>query len=181
MDCAPGGQDSTAIAQLITCILEGLCLTTPAMTDETNTSTTLKRSLGLPVVTFYGLGTIIGAGIYVLLGSVADFAGDWLAYSFLLAGAIALFTALSYAELAARLPYAAGAMLYVDEAWGRRLLSTVVGLLLVLTGVVSAGTLVNGFVGYLNVFLDTSDVITITLLVLSLGCITAWDIKGPSD
>lgn len=147
------------------------------MSDSPNSNTTLKRSLGLSVVTFYGLGTIIGAGIYVLLGSVADLAGGLLPYSFLLAGGIALFTALSYAELAARLPYAAGAMLYADEAWHNRLLSTTVGLLLVLTGVVSAGTLVNGFVGYLNVFVTANDVLTITLLVLTLGCIAAWDIK----
>ncbi len=32
---------------------------------------TLKRALSLPVITFYGLGTIIGAGIYVLVGEVA--------------------------------------------------------------------------------------------------------------
>jgi basic amino acid/polyamine antiporter, APA family len=147
------------------------------MNTSDNSKITLKRSLGLPMVTFYGLGTIIGAGIYVLLGSVADFAGDQLPYAFMLAGCIAMFTALSYAELAARLPYAAGAMLYVDQAWGHRQLSTVVGLLLVLTGIVSAGTLANGFVGYLNIFINANDVIALTLLVLVMGCITCWDIK----
>ena len=53
---------------------------------------------------FYGLGTIIGAGIYVLIGEVAGVADSYMPLSFLLAGLIALFTALSYAELASRYP-----------------------------------------------------------------------------
>jgi len=50
--------------------------------------------------------------------------------------------------------------------------------MLVLTGVVSAGTLVNGFTGYLNEFLAAGDAVTITLLVLALGCVAAWDIEA---
>lgn len=62
----------------------------------------LKRSMNLLILTFYGLGTIIGAGIYVLIGEVAAVAGSFMPLSFLLAGFIALFTGLSYAELASR-------------------------------------------------------------------------------
>lgn len=147
------------------------------MNDSTQSATSLKRSLGPAMITFYGLGTIIGAGIYVLLGSVAGFAGDWLPLSFLLAGAIAAFTALSYAELSSRLPQCAGAAIYVQEAWWNKGLSTLVGWMLVLTGIVSAAAIANGFVGYLNVFVTMERAVAITILVLSLGIVAAWDIK----
>lgn len=138
----------------------------------------LKRSLGPVMVTFYGLGTIIGAGIYVLLGSVAGYAGNWLPASFILAGMIATLTALSYAELSSRLPYCAGAALYVQEAWHRRRLSALVGYLLVLTGIVSAATIANGFVGYLNVFLEVRSWLAISALLLLLGLLAAWDMQA---
>ena len=49
----------------------------------------LKRSLSLPLVTFYGIGTILGAGIYVLVGKVAGFAGMFTPFAFLLASLLA--------------------------------------------------------------------------------------------
>lgn len=139
--------------------------------------TSLKRTLGPAIVTFYGLGTIIGAGIYVLLGSVASLAGSGLPWSFLLAGTIASFTALTYAELSSRLPQCAGAAVYVYEAWWSNSLSTLVGWMLVLTGIVSAATIANGFVGYLNIFIAVDRSIAITLLVLAMGFFACWGIR----
>lgn len=55
-------------------------------------NTTLQRKLGLSLVTFYGLGTIVGAGIYVLIGEVANVAGQQIVWAFLLAGVIASLT-----------------------------------------------------------------------------------------
>jgi len=60
---------------------------------------TLKRNLSLALVTFYGVGTILGAGIYVLIGHVADEAGRYTPFAFLTAAFIAGFSAFSYAEL----------------------------------------------------------------------------------
>ena len=67
----------------------------------------LRRSLGLALLVFYGLGIIIGAGVYVAVGDVVEAAGPLAASSFVLAGVIATLTALSYAELGARFPEAA--------------------------------------------------------------------------
>ena len=69
---------------------------------------TLRRALGLWLLTFYGLGTIIGAGIYVLIGEVADAAGMTAPLAFLAAGLLAVLTGLCYAELAGRFPEASG-------------------------------------------------------------------------
>ena len=62
----------------------------------------LRRVLGLWLLVLYGLGGIIGAGIYVLVGAVADVAGFATPVSFVLAGVLAGLTGLSYAELSVR-------------------------------------------------------------------------------
>jgi APA family basic amino acid/polyamine antiporter len=64
----------------------------------------LKRSLGLPALTLYGLGTILGAGIYSVLGAAAGEAGTAVWMSFVISGAVAGLTALSYAELSTMEP-----------------------------------------------------------------------------
>lgn len=137
----------------------------------------LKRTLSLPVLALYGLGTIVGAGIYVLVGKVAAEAGDLLPLSFLIAGVIAVFTALSYSELAARFPRTAGAALYVEMAFGNAQFSRLIGWLVIFTGVVSAATIINGFNGYLSVFVDLPPFSVKIILVLFLTVVAAWGIK----
>src|SRR3989338_3622602 len=133
----------------------------------------LKRTLSLTQITFYGLGTILGAGIYVLVVKVADTAGLDVPIAFLLAARLA---GLSYAELAARHPKSAGEAVYVEDGLRWRPLSILVGFLIILTGIVSAATIANGFVGYLHVFVAVPDWLAITLLVFSLGGLAAWGI-----
>jgi amino acid transporter len=139
--------------------------------------TSLKRSLSLPLITFYGLGTILGAGVYVLIGKIAGIAGIYAPFAFLLAAIVAFFTAFSYAELSARYPLSAGAALYVEKAFSRRWLSAILGWSVVLTGIVSAGTMVNGFVGYLNIFIESPPWLSITVLVVGLGLLASWGIN----
>ena len=64
----------------------------------------LKRSLSLLDATAISVGAIIGGGIFVVTGIVADFAGSALVVSMVIAAVIAFFTAVSYAELAAWQP-----------------------------------------------------------------------------
>ncbi|QCC49579.1 amino acid permease [Halobellus limi] len=65
---------------------------------------TLRRDLGLFEVAVYGIGLILGAGIYAVLGEAAGVAGEALPLSFVVAAVVASFTGLSYAELASRFP-----------------------------------------------------------------------------
>ncbi len=136
----------------------------------------LKRTLSLPLITFYGLGTILGAGIYVLVGKVAGLAGMYAPAAFLVAALLAALTGIAYAELCARFPKSAGEAVYVQNGFGVRALSVLTGFLIVLTGIVSAATIANGFVGYLHVFVAAPDALVITLLVLALGALAAWGI-----
>ncbi len=138
--------------------------------------TTLKRTISLPFLACYGLGTILGAGIYVLVGKVAGLAGLFAPISFLLAAIIAGFTAVSYAELSARLPKSAGEAAYVYAAVKKRWVASGIGWLIIFTGVVSAATIANGFVGYLNIFVQIEPWLAMTLLIGALGLLAFWGI-----
>jgi APA family basic amino acid/polyamine antiporter len=141
-----------------------------------NGEPTLSRSLSLNLVTFYGLGNILGAGIYVLVGKVAGEAGYLAPVSFFIASVIAGLTAFSFAELASRFPVSAGASIYVFEGFGVKQLSILVGLLIIMTGVVSAATIARGFVGYLSVFINVPGWLSIIVLLALLGGLAIWGI-----
>ena len=117
-----------------------------------NNKLELSRRLSLPLLVFYGIGTILGAGIYVLVGKVAGEAGFYTPFSFMLASLLAAFSAFSYAELAARFPRSAGEAIYIEEGFGIKELSIVVGLMVVTMGIVSVSTLAHGFAGYFKIF-----------------------------
>jgi len=136
----------------------------------------LKRGLSLWLLVFYGLGNILGAGVYVLVGKVAASAGLFAPAAFFVASLVAAFTALSYAELVARYPLSAGEAVYVQKGLGLPALSLMVGLLIVLMGAVSAATIARGFVGYLDILIEVPDAVAITLLVLVLGMTATWGI-----
>lgn len=137
----------------------------------------LKRSLNLPLLTVYGLGTILGAGIYVVVGEVASEAGALTPIAFLIAAIAAGFTALSFAELSARIPQSGGPIDYTERAFGLTALSNAVGIALAATGIVSAATIATGFVGYLGVFFDLPHWLVVTGLVLALGLVAALGIE----
>jgi len=138
---------------------------------------TLKRCINYPLLTFYGLGTIIGAGIYVLLGKVASFSGYGTPLAFLIASLVAAFTAFTYAELSSRFPESAGESVYVSYAFQRRWLSIITGYALVTVGIISSATLANGFVGYLEYFIKLPSWLVMSTLILLLGFIAAWGIS----
>ncbi|MFT7823936.1 MAG: amino acid permease [Sulfurimonas sp.] len=136
----------------------------------------LKRSVTLPMLIFYGLGNIFGAGIYVLVGEMAGIAGMYVPFSFLLACVVVLFTAMSYAELSARFPLSAGEAVYIYEGFGSPLLSKIVGLLIASAGLLSSATILHGFHGYLSTFIVLPESVTILILVGTLSMIAIWGI-----
>ncbi|MFB6085237.1 MAG: amino acid permease [Halodesulfurarchaeum sp.] len=96
------------------------------MTDSTTSAenpasgesvpTELSRDMSLFDITFIGVGAMIGAGVFALTGFAAGIAGPALILAFALNGFVALFTAVSYAELGAAFPEAGGGYLWVKEA-----------------------------------------------------------------
>lgn len=138
----------------------------------------LKRSLGLPLVALYGLGNILGAGIYVLVGKVAGFAGTSTTLAFILAMITAAFTAFSYMELSGRYPVSASVSVYLHKAFGKRWLSILVGLAMVAGGIASAAALSQGFAGYLGSFVAAPTVVASVGLLVVLGLLA---IKGVGE
>ena len=68
----------------------------------------LKRTLNLFDATSIGIGAIIGAGIFVVLGIAVGYAGPAVIVSMIIAGMVALFTALSFSELSSAIPKEGG-------------------------------------------------------------------------
>jgi len=129
------------------------------------------------MLTLYGLGTIIGAGIFVLIGEVAGIAGIYTPVAFFVASIIAGFTAFSYAELSSRFPKCAGEVVYLQEAFHLRSISIATGCAIITTGIVSAATIANGSVGYLQQFIDLPPWLIIILLISCLTLLACWGIS----
>lgn len=129
------------------------------------------------MLALYGIGNIVGAGVYVLIGKIAEPAGYLAVVAFLLAAIIAFFAALSYAELAARFPFAAGISVYLHQAFNRPRLSTTMGILLIAAGTVSSATLLKGFAGYFSTLVPLPQPLLMTLAMALLLVIMLKGIK----
>ncbi|MGF1606107.1 MAG: APC family permease [Rhodothalassiaceae bacterium] len=137
----------------------------------------LERTLSLPLLSVYGLGTILGAGIYVVIGDVIGRGGVYAPLAFLFAALVAGLTAIGYGELAGRIPRSGGPAAYLQQAFGICWLSGLVGWMIAATGVVSAATIVTGFTSYLSVLVDWPDWPVMITVVLVLGGIAAAGIE----
>jgi len=85
---------------------------------NSESTTKLRRVLNLPLLTFYGVGVTVGAGIFALIGEVLRDAGDHAPLAFLIAGLIAGATGISYAKLASVYPRAGGEAIYAKNGLG---------------------------------------------------------------
>ena len=137
----------------------------------------LRRTLSLPMLVLYGLGTTIGAGIYALTGAVAGSAGMLAFASFGLAALLAGFTAASYAELSSRYPFAAAQAVYMREGFGTRRIASLLALGIALAGAVSAATVTNGFYGYLGELVTVPRTLAIVGIVALLGAVAALGVR----
>ena len=136
----------------------------------------LRRALGLWEVVVYGVGLILGAGIYAILGEAAGVAGEAVPLSFLAAAVIASFTGLSYAELASRFPRGEGDYAYVREAFGAKRPAEVVAFLRVFVGAVSAAAVAIAFAGYLSSFVGVPSTLAAVALVVAASAVNFWGI-----
>jgi basic amino acid/polyamine antiporter, APA family len=137
----------------------------------------LAREIGTPLLTIYGLGTILGAGIYVIIGEVAGAAGFLAPLAFLLAAAVAGLTALSFSELVARIPESGGPVDFTHRAFGRRWVAAATGWALAATGVVSAATILTGFQQYLSIFVSWPGWVVVAGTGILLGVVAAVGLK----
>jgi amino acid transporter len=150
----------------------------PARSGLPEDATTLRRVVTLWPFVFYGLGVIVGAGIYVAVGDVIARAGETAAFSFLIAGVAALLTGLCYAELAGRFPEAAGAASYVKRSFGSDRLAQLVGLATTVSVAISAASIAGGAVRYAATLVQLPHWLLIASLVVGFTGIAASGIRS---
>jgi APA family basic amino acid/polyamine antiporter len=136
----------------------------------------LKRNLGLLEVTFSGLGIILGAGIYALIGQAASTSGNALWLSFLVASLVASFTALSYAELSSMYPRSSAEYEYVKNALGEKIAFTI-GWLIIFSGILSASAVSVGFANYLGTLFNLPHIYASIALIIILSLVLFVGIK----
>lgn len=145
------------------------------MTNEPG-QPTLRRRLSLPMIVLYGLGTTIGGGIYVLVGTVAGRAGLYAPLSFVVAALMVAFTAFSFAELSSRFPKSAGEAVFIKEGLNIPALAIIVGYLVVFNGIVSSAALTEGFVGYFQSLIPVPKWAAVVGVITLIGLLACWGI-----
>src|SRR5580698_4040659 len=114
----------------------------------------LKRTLGVFQLTALGVGAIIGAGIFVMAGLGAHYAGPGLMLSFVLSGLGCAFAGLCYAEFAAMIPLAGSAYTYAYATLGE-LFAWIIGWDLTLEYAMGASTVSSGWSNHFVELLNT--------------------------
>lgn len=109
----------------------------------------LKRTLGLWDVLMLGIGSMVGAGIYAIIGEAAALGGNMLWVSFIIAACVALLTGLSYAEFVSRFPDSGGSFEYIKQSLGDKA-ALLMSVLMMFTGVVAAAAIAISFASYLT-------------------------------
>ena len=135
--------------------LQGMLATKPVTAYQKEASDkTLVRALGIPALIAFGIGGIIGTGIFVLTGlAAAEHAGPAIVFSFIIAGIGCMFAGLCYSEFAAMVPVAGSAYAYSYATLGE-FVAWFVGWNLILEYMVTCSTVAVGWSRYFIKLLD---------------------------
>ena len=137
---------------------------TPSTVDDDEGG--LRRSITGRQLFFYTLGDVLGSGIYVLIGLVAAAVGGAFWIAFAVGVTIAAITGTAYAELVTKYPQAAGAALYVNKAFGSKVLTFLVTVSFLSASFAAAGSLASGFASYFATLWEGPSTLLVTLLFI---------------
>ena len=138
----------------------------------------LKRAIGTTLLFAFIVGDTLGAGIYTLVGTMANDVGGVIWLPLLIALVIALLTAGTYAELITKYPHAGGAARYIDRAFNKPYLSFLVGFLMMSAGITTAAALTNAFAGdYLGALVDLPTIPTAIAFIILLTLINLRGVR----
>jgi len=137
----------------------------------------LKREINLLTLTIYGVGIIVGAGIYALVGKAAGTAGNSVWLSFLFGALLASLTAMSYSELSSMFPKSASEYHYVKNAFNSNIFGNIICWAEILVDLVACSTIVLAFSGYFSGFFNIPTVLVAGVLLILLSLINFVGIK----
>jgi len=131
-----------------------------------------------------GIGAMVGAGIFALLGEASAISGSAVYISFIIGGVIALFSGYSLGKLGARYPSSGGIIEYLSQAYGVGFFTGTMGIMLYFAAVVSISLIAKAFGNYAVTFLPASDVSPMVHSLFSTGIIVVFvliNLKGAKD
>ena len=127
---------------------------------------TLKRQLNLFQVIMLGTAGTLGSGIFILTGLAAEVAGPATFLAILVGGFLSFSIALNYSELATVYPETGGAMTYVREAWGKGLLSFLIGSMDSISSTFYCALSAVGFAYSMSVFFPSIPIVPVAIAVI---------------
>jgi len=140
----------------------------------------LKRELNFWTATIYGIGIILGAGVYSLIGGATGLAGNSVWLSFVFAGVVSAFTGLSYMELISLFPQTAAEYIYVKNAFKNRMLAFNVGWMEIFADVIATSAVALGFAGYFHALFGTPLLLSAFALIFFMSLVNFCGISESS-
>ena len=137
-----------------------------------------RRTLSVRQAAFIGVGSMVGAGIFALLGAAGEVAGSAVWLSFLIAGAVAALQGYSFAKLGARYPSAGGFLEYVIRGWGAGHLSGVIAWMLLAVNAIITAMVAVSFGNYASSAVADNADWTVAFAVLILLVMASLNVLG---
>ncbi|MDF1876825.1 amino acid permease [Sulfurimonas sp. SAG-AH-194-L11] len=116
-----------------------------------------KKAFGLWSAVFLGIGSMVGAGIFIVIGQAGAIAGNLLIYSFLLAALIALLCGYSLSKLAIAYPSRGGIIEYLIQSYGENVFSGALGVLFYFAQLIAIAAVAKSFGTYASTYIIASD------------------------
>jgi amino acid transporter len=144
-----------------------------------------KKPIGFWSAVSMGIGAMVGAGIFALLGEASAISGSAVYISFIIGGIIALFSGYSLGKLGARYPSSGGIIEYLTQSYGVGFFTGTMGIMLYFSAIVSLSLVAKAFGNYAATFLPASaDASSLWHHVFSSGIIILFvliNLKGAKD
>jgi amino acid transporter len=143
-----------------------------------------KKPIGLWSAVSMGIGAMVGAGIFALLGEASAISGSAVYISFILGGIIALFSGYSLGKLGARYPSSGGIIEYLSQAYGVGFFTGTMGIMLYFAAIVSLSLIAKAFSNYAITFLPVNETPYLWSSFFSAGIIVLFvliNLKGAKD
>ena len=147
--------------------------------DDLHPAVTAPHRLNVRQAAFIGVGAMVGAGIFSLLGAAGEVAGAAVWLSFLLAGAVAMLQGYSFAKFGSRYPSAGGFLEYVERSYGDGHVLGIVAWLVVFANTIITGMVAVSFGSYASEAVsDGGGGLTKVFAVLVIVVMTALNVLG---
>ena len=143
-----------------------------------------KKPIGFWSAVSMGIGAMVGAGIFALLGEASAISGSAVYISFIIGGVIALFSGYSLGKLGARYPSSGGIVEYLSQAYGAGSFTGSMGVIMYFSAIVSLSLIAKAFGNYAITFLPPDSASGVWRHVFSLGIILLFvliNLKGAKD